>query len=327
MRLKILRTDADLHIIEQHLATLSEQVEVYTAVDDRSETLVAAASEFSPHVILTCYAAISAAVIDACPDLKAVLKYGVGINAIDVEAASRRGVAVANCPDYGSDTVADHAFALMMAVMRLLKPMERHLREDGWVWPGPGILGSDIGGKTIGLLGLGRIGRAMARRTAGFDMRRLAYDPYVEAAEVADLDVEFVDFETLLQQADVLSVHCVLTPQTRDMIGAHQLRAMKRQAVLINVSRAHIVNEPALLRALRAGEIGGAGFDVMWQEPVPDDHPMRSMDNAIVTPHLAWYTREAFERCERQTLARLEEVLRGETPKTVCNPQALKPLT
>ncbi len=325
MRLKILRTDAELNIIQKFLDTVAGQVEVRTTADDKVETLTAAAAEFQPDVILTCYAPVTGAVIEAAPDLKAVLKYGVGINAIDVATATRRGVVVANCPDYGSDTVADHAFALMMALMRLLKPMERLLREDSWVWPGANMLGSDIGGKTIALLGLGRIGRAMARRTLGFNMRRLAYDPYVNAADVADLDVEFVSFETLIEQADVLSVHCVLTPETQDMIGASEFRSMKREAVLINVSRAHIVNEQALLHALRSGEIGGAGFDVMWEEPVPRDHPMRTMDNAIVTPHLAWYTREAFQRCERQTFARLEEILRGEVPMTICNPRALQP--
>ncbi len=315
MKPKILRTDAELFIIEQYMAELGAVAEVVTAENDTADVLARAAVD--AEVILTCYAEIPARVIEAAPGLKGIVKYGVGVDNIDVEAATRAGVAVVNCPDYGSETVADHAFALLIGLARRLTVIDRAMREKAWVWPGPEFLAVDLTGKTLGLIGLGRIGRAMARRGAGFGMELIASDPYVDAETMHDLGVEPAALDALLARADFVSIHCVLTPETRGLLGAGELARMKESAFLIDVSRGAIVDEAALVAALQGERIAGAGFDVFPDEPLKPGHPLLGMDTVILTPHLAWYTREAFERVERQTLDSILDVLAGRRPRNL----------
>ncbi|MDP6787449.1 MAG: C-terminal binding protein [Rhodospirillales bacterium] len=321
MKPKVLRTDAELFIIEQYMAQLDAVARVVTAASDAPDVLAREAADAS--VILTCYAEIPAPVIEAAPGLKGIVKYGVGVDNIDVEAATRAGVRVVNCPDYGSDTVADHAFALLIGLARRLTAIDRAMRDKAWVWPAPQFLGFDLAGKTLGLIGLGRIGRAMARRGAGFAMDIVAYDPYVDAATMRGLGVEPADLDALLAGADFVSIHCVLTPQTRGLLGAAELARMKESAFLIDVSRGAIVDEAALVAALRAGRLAGAGFDVFPDEPLKPGHPLLGMDSVILTPHLAWYTHEAFERVERQTLDSVLDVLAGRRPANLKNVEVL----
>jgi len=314
---KILRTDAELFIIEQYLDELSAIAEVATTERTDEDGLAEAARDAT--LILTCYTAITAKVIDSAPKLKGIVKYGVGTDNIDIAAATRRGVMVTNCPDYGSDTVADHAFALLIALARKIPGLDRAMREHAWVWPAPRYLGVDLAGKTIGLVGLGRIGRAMARRAHGFGMTRLVSDPYVDPATVAEYGVHFVGLDELLSGADFVSLHCVLTPETRGLIGEAALARMKPTAFLIDVSRGAIVDEAALVRALDAGRIAGAAFDVFADEPLEPGYPLLGRDNVILTPHLAWYTEEAFQRVERDTLAGVRDILAGKRPKNLKN--------
>ena len=196
MKAKILRTDAELHIIEQYLGELSSIATVVTTESYAEDELAKAARDTD--IILTCYTNITAKVIEAADRLKGIVKYGVGTDAIDIETATRRGVMVVNCPDYGSDTVADHAFALMISLARKIPAIDRAMREKAWVWPSPEYFGVDLSGKTIGLVGFGRIGRAMSRRAEGFGMTRLAHDPYVKPESVAEFGVEFVTLDELL---------------------------------------------------------------------------------------------------------------------------------
>ena len=321
MKPKILRTDAELFIIEQYMAELDAVAQVVTAASDATDVLAREAAD--TEVILTCYAKIPARVIEAARRLKGIVKYGVGVDAIDVEAATRAGVRVVNCPDYGSDTVADHAFALLIGLARRITAIDRAMREKAWVWPAPEFFAVDLAGKTLGLVGLGRIGRAMARRGGGFSMERIAYDPYVDAATMRGLGVEPAALDDLLVRSDFVSIHCVLTPETRGLLGAAQLMRMKESAFLIDVSRGAIVDETALVAALQTGQIAGAGFDVFPDEPLKPGHPLLGMDNVILTPHLAWYTREAFERVERQTLDSILDVLAGRRPKNLKNVEVM----
>jgi D-3-phosphoglycerate dehydrogenase len=263
-------------------------------------------------LLLMCYTAVTRRVIESAKRLKAIVKYGVGIDAIDIDAARERGVPVVNVPEYAEETVAEGAFALMMALSRKLKPLLRTMEEEGWIWPESRWLGSDLAGKTVGLVGLGRIGTAFARMAAGFRMRVLAYDPYVKGT-VADL-------RGMLAESDFVSIHCVLNAETRHLIGEPELRAMKPTAFLVNVSRGAIVDESALLMALTEKRIAGAALDVYSQEPLSrQGHPLSAlyeMDNVILSPHLTFYTREAMARLEADTLERCREVLDGR-PVTV----------
>ena len=323
MKAKILRTDAELHIIEQYLDELSPIATVVTTESYAEDELAKAARDTD--IILTCYTNITAKVIEAADRLKGIVKYGVGTDAIDIETATRRGVMVVNCPDYGSDTVADHAFALMISLARKIPAIDRAMREKAWVWPSPEYFGVDLSGKTIGLVGFGRIGRAMSRRAEGFEMTRLANDPYVKPESVAEFGVEFVTLDELLERSDFVSIHCVLTPETKGLIDETALRKMKGTAYLIDVSRGAIIDERALIRVIDEDRIAGAAFDVFADEPLSADYPLLGQDNVILTPHLAWWTKEAFERVERDTLSGVREILAGDRPKNLKNVEVHDP--
>lgn len=268
-------------------------------------------------LLLMCYTPITARVIEGAKRLKGIVKYGVGIDAIDIEVAKARGIPVVNVPEYAEETVAECAFALMIALAKKLIPIHNAMQSDGWIWPQPRWIGSDIAGKTVGLIGVGRIGRSMARMAgAGFRARVIGYSPHTGAEELATAGVEKIDsLHDLLSQSDFVSVHCVLNDETRHLIGRDELAAMKRDAFLINVSRGAIVDEQALLETLREGRIAGAGLDVYSQEPLAKSgHPLSAlyeMDNVILMPHLAFYTDGAMRRLEDDTLARCFEILEG----------------
>jgi len=263
-------------------------------------------------LLLTCYMPVTRRVIEAAARLKGIIKYGVGIDAIDIEAARSRGIPVANIPAYAEETVAEGAFALLMALAKKHKRIQREMSREGWAWPQREFLASDLAGKTVGLVGLGRIGSSFARMASAFRMRVLAFDPYVKNT-VSDL-------RAMLAESDFVTVHCVLNAETRHLIGEAELRAMKPSAFLVNVSRGAIVDELALLRALQERRIAGAALDVYSQEPMKKTgHPLSAfyaMDNVILSPHLTFYTAEAMARLEAETLERCREILEGR-PLTV----------
>jgi D-3-phosphoglycerate dehydrogenase len=312
---KIVRTDAELEMprTDAHLRSLGAQLVLLpeTVTEDELAREVADAD-----LLLMCYARITRRVIEQATRLRAIVKYGVGIDAIDIEAARERGIAVANVPLYAEQTVAEGAFALLMALVKRFKPIQRAMDRDGWVWPEARWLASDLAGKTLGLVGVGRIGRSMARMAAAFRMRVLGYDPHV-----ADMPaIRCGDLDAMLGECDVVSIHCVLNAQTRGLIGAAQLKRMKPSALLINVSRGEIIDEAALLTHLQARAIAGAALDVYGREPLARaGHPLSplyAMDNVMLWPHLTFYTHEAMQRLEDETLARCLEALSGE-PLTV----------
>jgi D-3-phosphoglycerate dehydrogenase len=308
---KVVRTDHELELPGVDAALRALGHEVVLLPDGIAEQVLVKEVE-ETELLLMCYTAVTRRVIESAKRLKAIVKYGVGIDAIDIDAARERGIPVVNVPEYAEETVAEGAFALMMALSRKLKPLLRTMEEEGWIWPESRWLGSDLAGKTVGLVGLGRIGTAFARMAAGFRMRVLAYDPYVKGA-VADL-------RGMLAESDFVSIHCVLNAETRHLIGEPELRAMKPTAFLVNVSRGAIVDESALLKALTERRIAGAALDVYSQEPLSRrGHPLSAlyeMDNVILSPHLTFYTREAMARLEADTLERCREVLEGR-PVTV----------
>lgn len=268
-------------------------------------------------LILICYTPITARVIEAAPKLRGIVKYGVGIDAIDIAAARRRFIPVVNVPEYAEETVAEGAFAMMIALMKKLVPVDREMHAKGWAWPTPRWLGFDLAGRTLGIVGAGKIGRSMARMAgAGFRMTVLGYDPNVSASGMRAAGIEKVDdLHAMLRQCDAVSIHSVLSPQTRHLIGEAEFAAMKPSAILINAARGAIVDEAALLRALREKRIAGAGLDVFSREPLAlAGHPLSelfAMDNVILFPHLTFYTADAMARLEEDTLARCFEILQG----------------
>ncbi|MEE8456183.1 MAG: C-terminal binding protein [Limibaculum sp.] len=315
-KFKIVRTDLELetpHVDQVLRAAGHDLVLLPDGIGE--DALIAEVRDAD--LLLMCYTPVTARVIVAARRLKGIVKYGVGIDAIDIPAARARGIAVVNIPEYAEETVAEGAFALMIALAKKLVPLQRQMQAEGWAWPDARWLGSDIAGKTVGLVGLGRICRSMARIAgAVYRARVLGYNPNVSAQEMREAGVEKRDdLREMLAESDFVSIHCVLNDQTRGLIGRAELAAMKPTAFLINTSRGAIVDEAALLDALERGAIAGAALDVFSQEPLAKTgHPLSrlyEMDNVILSPHLTFYTAEAMRRLEDETLERCFEILEG----------------
>lgn len=269
-------------------------------------------------LLLMCYTQISATVINSAKRLKGIVKYGVGIDAIDITAATAAGIPVVNVPEYAEQTVAEGAFCLMLSLMKQLLPMHNSMQKDGWFDPALQWLGHDIHGKTIAIVGAGRIGCAFARMaSAGFGANVIGYDPYVSRDIMGTRGIRKVDdLHTLLNEADVVSIHTTLSPETLAMIGTTEFAAMNKNPVFINVSRGALVEETALIHALNTGQIRAAGLDVYAHEPLnKHTHALASLyarDNVIMLPHLTFFTHEAMHRLSEDTLARCCEILRGD---------------
>ena len=264
---------------------------------------------------------ISAAVMDgAGPQLKVISQYAVGFDNIDIPAATARGIRVGHTPGILTDATADFAFALLMCAARRVVEADRHTREGKWKTWGPSILlGSDFVGATLGLVGFGRIGRAMAKRASGFDMRVIYYDPTAQPDPA--VQAEPVDsLEDLLRQSDFVSLHTPLTAQTRGMINAQTLGMMKPNAVLVNTSRGQVIDQPALYAALQSGQIFAAALDVTDPEPLPLDSPLLTLPNLIIAPHIASASTRTREQMAVLTAENLIAGLKGEPLPRCVNP-------
>lgn len=313
-RIKVVRTDRELECPQLDEALRAHDVDLVLLPDGISEPdLIDAVKDAT--LLLMCYTPISRAVIEAAPHLRGIVKYGVGIDAIDIDAAKSRHIPVVNVPEYAEETVAEGAFMLMIALAKKLLPLHHAMQTEGWAWPTASWLASDIAGKTLGLVGVGRIGRSLARMAGkGFRARVLGYDPYVSGSQMQEAGVEArTNLRSMLSECDFVSLHCVLNSETRHLIGDAELRSMKPSAFLINVSRGALVDERALLKALTSRVIAGAGLDVFSNEPLRrKDHPLSelySMENVILTPHLTFYTEGAMKRLQDEALDRCMEVL------------------
>ena len=231
---------------------------------------------------------VDAELLDAAPKLKVVSNMAVGFDNIDVAECTRRGLPIGHTPGVLTDTTADFAWSLLMAAARRIPEGVRYVQEGKWKTWGPLLLlGPDIHDATLGIVGMGRIGQAMARRAQGFNMRVLYYDELVPQEAVADLGAQKVGLEELLAEADFVTVHVPLMPETRRMFSTERFKQMKRSAVLINTSRGPVVDPKALYEALRDGEIAYAALDVTDPEPIPVDDPLLSLPNCIIVPHIA----------------------------------------
>jgi glyoxylate reductase len=263
-------------------------------------------------------------VLASCPELRVVANVAVGFNNVDIAAATRHGVVVTNTPDVLTDTTADFAWALMMATARRVVEGDRYVRAGQFKqWEYLLLLGGDVHGKTLGIIGFGRIGRAMARRALGFDMRVLYQDAVrADAATEAALKATRVDLDALLGESDFVSVHTPLLPETRHLIGPAALRAMKRTAYLVNASRGPVVDEAALVEALRDGVIAGAGLDVFEDEPAV--HPgLLALSNVVLAPHIASASYDTRLKMATLAVENCLAVLEDRTPPTPVNPEVL----
>lgn len=263
------------------------------------------------------YAPITAAVLAGLPRLRVVARYGVGVDTLDVAAATARGVVVANVPGFCTEEVASHALAFLLAWHRKVARFERAVKAGRWDFALAGPT-PRLRGQVLGIVGVGRIGSALARMAAPLGLTIWGHDPHRSELPPA---VRRVPFDALVAGADYLSISCPLTAETRHLINAAALRRMKPTAFLINTARGAVVEEEALVRALKEGWIGGAGLDVLEREPPAPDNPVLGMENVLLTPHAAFYSLGSLSEVKRRAAAAVAAALRGERPESVVNPE------
>ena len=268
---------------------------------------------------------IDGAVLDREPQLKVVSNFAVGFDNVDVPAATERGVAVCNTPGVLTETTADFAFALLMSAARRIPEGIDYVRAGQWQTWGPLLLlGRDLHRATIGIVGFGRIGQALAKRARGFEMEILYYDAQRYPDAERALGATYRELDDLLRESDFVTLHVALTPETQQMIGAREFGLMKREAVVVNAARGPVIDTDALVNALRDGEIMGAALDVTDPEPLPADHPLVSLPNCIVVPHIASATVATRDNMATLAARNVLAVLRGERPEAIVNPEVLE---
>ena len=262
-----------------------------------------------------------AALMDACPNLRLIARTGIGVDNVDLDAATARRIVVTNTPDGPTESTAEHTVAMLLALAKRLKQGGDNLAAGKW-GPRTGVLvGVEVQGRTLGLVGLGRIGRRVAEMCRlAFQMRVLAYDPYLSEAAAFSLGVTLAPLEEVIRQADFLSLHAPATPETAGLMNAERLAWMKPGSYLLNMARGALVDETALLAALDRGHLAGAGLDVFAVEPPAAENRLRTHPAVIATPHSASVTQEGRRRMEEMAMDRLLAFFRGERPADIVNP-------
>jgi D-3-phosphoglycerate dehydrogenase len=311
---------------DTHLFPLREELEalgplgcaVVSAVCKSEDETIAACR--GAHVVLDTAAKITRRVIGELKDLLAICRYGVGVDTVDIPAATEHGVIVANVPDFCFDEVADTAMSLILSVPRKVHLLNAMIHRGVWDKDAARPV-HKFRGATLGLFAFGNIARNVCRKAAAFGFRIIACDPYLAPDSVRDYPVTLVDFETLLRESDLISVHGPLTDETRHRFDEAAFRRMKRSAFFFNLGRGPIHHQPALTRALSEGWIAGAGLDVLEKEPPDPADPILKLDNVVFTPHYASYTEEAYQELQRKTGENAAAVLRGHFPKYLVNPE------
>jgi glyoxylate reductase len=261
--------------------------------------------------------------LDAAPKLKVVSQMAVGVDNIDVAACTRRGIPVGNTPGVLTETTADLAWALLMATARRIVEAEAYTRSGAWkTWEPMGLLGRDVHDATLGIIGMGPIGTAVAWRARGFGMRTLYYSRHRKLELEAELGLDYRPMDEVLRDSDFVSLHCALTPETRHLIGARELALMKPTAILINTTRGPVVDQVALADALREGKIAAAGLDVFEKEPVPLDDPILHLPNVVALPHIGSASVATRGRMAKMASDNLLAALSGQRPPNLVNPEA-----
>ncbi len=297
-------------------------IEVEVLAEPTTETVLAAMPRTDAVVLRT--SPLTAAMIDAAPGLKVVSRHGVGYDNVDLAALNRRGIPLAVAVNSNRVAVAEHAFAMLLESVKHARAFDAAVRAGDWASRNR-LVPTELAGKSLLLLGFGRIGREVARRARAFDMRVLVHDPLLPPEVAVEAGCEPApDLTAALAQADAVSLHLPLGPGTRGIVGREQLRAMRPHAVLVNTARGGLVDEAALAEALREGWIRAAGLDVLEAEPPPPDHPLLGLENCLLSPHVAGTTAEAMVRMGEESVQNALAALEGRLdPAAVVNPQVL----
>lgn len=320
-KFKVVVTDFNYDTLSPEIELLKNiGAEVISAQCTTEEEVIRAAKDADG--IISQYAPISKKVIDQLTNCKVVSRYGIGYDVIDVDAATDKGIMVCNVTDYCVEEVSDHAFALLMASTRKIVEQDKAVRSGIWDYKVTAPI-YRLSNRVLGLVGFGNIPQMVAKKAQVFGLKVVAYDPFIQVQAAEQLDVDLVDMSTLCQQADFVSVHAPLNEQTKGMIGKEQFEQMKEEAFLINTSRGPVVDEQALIEALREKKIAGAGLDVLETEPISPNHPLLEMENVILSAHIAWNSKEAEFELKSKAAQNVADVLTGFYPIYLVN-KALK---
>jgi D-3-phosphoglycerate dehydrogenase len=315
--LRAVITDHGFPNLRHEEAVLNDAgVELVVAQCKTAEDVIAAAKDAD--ALLVQWAPVNAAVIATLARCKVIVRYGIGVDNVDLAAAKVKGIAVANVPDYGVHEVAEHAVSLALALARQLPQIDARTRAGTWkITPDRAM--PSLSEMTFATAGFGRIARAAHTMMSGFGGPRIAYDPFVSKETMANEGVTKVELDELFTRADIVSLHLPLTPETRHFVNAARLASMKPTTVIVNTARGPLIDTVALAEALTAGTIAGAGIDVFEVEPLPADHPLRGAPRALLTSHVAWYSESSIPRLQKLAAEELVRGLRGEPLKNQVN--------
>jgi D-3-phosphoglycerate dehydrogenase len=321
-RPKVVRVDKKIdrgYIKEEYEGLAKVNAELVLAECANEDEIIEATKDAD--AVLTLWAPLTRRVMESSPKLKVIVRYGIGYDSVDVNAATDNGILVVNFPDFCLQEVADHTFALLLACARRVVYYNNLTKQGSW--PQPSEMSSllrPIYGQTLGLIGCGSIGRTVARKAKCFDLRVLGYDPYVDKSLAEEAGITLVStMSELLKESDYVSVHTFLSKETRHLIGEKEFRQMKPTAYFFNTSRGPVVDEAALIKALQQKWIAGAGIDVFEQEPITADNPLMKMDNVVISPHTAGVSEASVKRLKLGVGEEAARVLSGKWPKNWVN--------
>ena len=313
-KFKVVITDCDHGSIEEEKKEFGRiAAELILAQIQEEEELIRVCTDADG--LLNQYALLTRKVLETLPKCKVISRYGVGVDSVDLEAATDLGIIVANVPDYCTDEVANQTIAMILTLIRKTAFFDQKVKSGEWDFH-LGIPIYRTKGKTLGLIGCGKIGLEVAKRISAFGVKVITFDPYLEKAPEG---IELRDFDSVLKESNFISVHCPLNNSTRHLIGEKEFRKMEKKPLLINTSRGPIIDEKALIHALREGILSGAGLDVLETEPPDSQNPLLRMENVVLSPHVGFYSEESISELKRRTAKNVADVLTGKWPDSVAN--------
>ncbi len=315
---RVVITDCDHGSIDEETEELRRIGAELILVQLRKEEEVIQTCKEADGLIIQ-YAPLTRRVIEALTHCKVISRYGVGVDSVDLQAATDFGIIVANVPDYCIDEVSNQTIAMLLSLVRKTAFFDRKVKESKWDFR----LGMPIyrlQGKTLGLIGCGRIGLEVAKKISAFGVKVIAFDPYLQKVNEG---IELTDLDSLLRKSDFISIHCPLNESTKHLIGEREFKKMEKKPILLNTSRGAIIDEKALILALEKGWISGAGLDVLEKEPPDIQNPLLKMENVILSPHVGFYSEESIRELKRRTAENVSAVLTGNWPKSVVNREVI----
>ena len=297
-------------------AFAAENVDLFISSCKNEEELIETVKD--AHIIIFTFSKITANVINRLTNCKMVIRYGVGLDNVDIKAATGKSIYVCNTPNYGTFAVAEHAFALLISVNRRIQLLDHNVRNNIWdIQSIPPVY--SLQHKTLGITGFGNIGRYVCKMALGFEMKVIVYDPYTDQETTGRLSAEKVSFDDLIKNSDHITLHAPLTEETRHIFSKDVFGKMKNTSTLINTSRGGLVNQNDLIMALKSAQIAGAGMDVFENEPLDPHNELLTMKNVVLTPHVAWYTEDSIVNLHQEVIDEVIRVLNGNTPKNAVN--------